>query len=148
MSAIQFNPTVTTYLNFNGRCEEAIEFYTGALGAKLIMLLRYKDNPEPLPPGVSHQGMEEKVMHTSFRIGDTVLMASDGGCKEGRKFEGFNLAFTVSTEAEADAAYVALAEGGEVQMPLMKTFFSPRFGMVADKFGIMWTIMVQGRQGA
>jgi PhnB protein len=148
MSPPEIKPTVNTYLNFNGRCEEAIQFYTHALGAKLGMMMRYKDNPDPLPPGVSHAGMEEKVMHAAFRIGDTVLMASDGGCKEGRSFQGFTLSLTVATESEADTLFTALAEGGEIQMPLMKTFFSPRFGMVADKFGIGWIVLVQGQHGS
>jgi PhnB protein len=145
MSATSINPTVNTYLNFNGRCEEAIDFYTHALGAKLMMLMRYKDNPDPLPPGVSHADMMEKVMHASFRIGDTVIMASDGGCKEERTFQGFTLSLTVATEAEADALFHALADGGEIYMPQMKTFFSPRFGMLADRFGIGWMVLVQGR---
>jgi PhnB protein len=143
MSATQINPTVNTYLNFNGRCEEAIAFYTQALGAKLILMMRYKDNPDPLPPGVSHAGMEEKVMHSSFRIGDTLVMASDGGCKEGQVFQGFNLSLTVSTEAEADALFNALADGGQIHMPQMKTFFSPRFGMLVDRFGICWVVLVE-----
>jgi PhnB protein len=148
MSATQATLSINTYLNFNGRTEEAIEFYTRALGAKIQMLMRYKDNPDPLPPGVSHAGMEEKVMHASFSIGETILMASDGGCKGDQKFRGFNLSLTVSTLAEAEALFAALAEGGEIQMPLMKTFFSPGFGMLADRFGVGWMIMVRGPQGA
>jgi PhnB protein len=144
MSSTQINPAVNVYLNFNGRCEEAIEFYTKAIGAELIMLMRYKDNPDPLPPGVSHEGMEQKIMHSSFRIGDTMVMAADGGCKPGQEFKGFTLSLTVDSEADADTLFAALAEGGEVHMPLMKTFFSPRFGMLADKFGVHWMVLMRG----
>jgi PhnB protein len=148
MSPSQINPAVNIYLNFNGRCEEAIEFYIQALGAKLTMMMRYKDNPDPLPPGVSHAGMEEKVMHASFRIGHNVIMASDGGCKASQEFKGFTISLTVANEVEADTLFGALADGGEVYMPLMKTFFSPRFGMIADKFGISWMVLVQGQAAA
>lgn len=114
---------IQPYLFFEGRCEEAIEFYKKALGAEVIMLLRYKDSPEPsqcpLPPGA-----ENKVMHSSFRIGETVLMASDGLCSGQPGFQGFSLSLSVKDEAEADRAFAALADGGQVQMPLGKTFFS------------------------
>lgn len=132
---------IQPYLFFEGRCEEAIEFYKKAFGAEVIMLLRYKDSPEPsqcpLPPGA-----EDKVMHSSFRIGETVLMASDGLCSGQPGFQGFSLSLSVKDEAEADRAFAALADGGQVQMPLGKTFFSPRFGMVADRFGVSWMIVV------
>jgi PhnB protein len=132
---------VQPYLFFDGRCEEAIEFYKKALGAEVKALLRFKDNPEA-QPGMTPPGSENKVMHANFRIGDTEVLASDGRCLGQPKFQGFSLSLWTKTEAEADKKFAALAEGGQVQMPLGKTFFSPRFGMVADKFGIGWMILV------
>jgi PhnB protein len=137
------NPRIVQpYLFFNGNCEAAIEFYREALGAEVEMMLRFKDSPEPPPPGAVPPGSENKIMHSSFRIGTTTLMASDGCSQEKAGFEGFSLSLTVPNEAEADRAFAALAEGGEVQMPLGKTFWSPRFGMVTDRFGVGWMIGV------
>ena len=139
---------IQPYLFFDGRCEEAIEFYRTALGAEVIMLMRFKDNPEPPKSSESGDackpapGTEDKVMHASFRIGDTTVMASDGHCKGQPSFQGFSLSLTVPTEAEADRLFTALADGGQVQMPLAKTFYSPRFGMAADRFGVSWMIYV------
>ena len=133
---------VRPYLFFNGRCEEAVEFYGKALGAEVEMLIRYKDSPEPPAPGTVPPGAEDKVMHTSVRIGDTTLMASDGGCSGQTSFQGFSLSIALPNEAEADRVFAALVEGGEVQMPLTKTFWTPRFGMVADRFGVSWMISV------
>jgi len=133
---------VQPYLFFDGRCEEALEFYRGALGAEVTMLLRMKDSPEPHEPGMLPPGAGDKVMHTSFRIGDTMLMASDGRCLGKPSFQGFSLSLSVPNEAEAERLFTALADGGQVQMPLAKTFFSPRFGMVADRFGVSWMIIV------
>jgi PhnB protein len=130
------NPLIQPYLMFGGRCEEALEFYRSALGAQIDMLMRYKDSPEAPPPG-----FDNKVMHASFRIGDNVIMASDG-CEEGQRFSGFSLSIAVATEAEADRFFTALCDGGQVQMPLDKTFWSPRFGMLTDRFGISWMINV------
>jgi len=107
------------------------------------MLLRYKDSPDPPPPDRVPPGSEDKVMHSSLRIGDSVVMASDGCCQGKPSFQGFSLSLTVPNEAEADRRFAALADGGQVQMPLMKTFFSPRFGMVADRFGVSWMVMVE-----
>ncbi len=135
------NTLVQPYLFFGGRCEEALEFYRTALGAEVDMLMRYKDSPEPQPPGMLPPGFENKVMHASFHIGATALMASDG-CGESQSFAGFSLSLAVPTEAEADRAFAALAEGGQVQMPLGKTFWSPRFGMLTDRFGIGWMVSV------
>jgi PhnB protein len=132
---------VQSYLFFDGRCEEAIEFYKKALGAKVEMLMRFKENPDP-QPGMAPPGSEDKIMHSCFRIGDTAVMASDGHAKGKPEFKGFSLAVTAKTEAEADSMFNALANGGQVQMPLTKTFFSPKFGMVADKFGVGWMVMV------
>ena len=132
---------IQPYLMFGGRCEEALEFYRTALGAQIDMLMRFKDSPEPPPSGMLPTGFENKVMHASFRIGDNILMASDG-CEEGQNFKGFSLSIAVATEAEADHFFAALSDGGQVQMPLEKTFWSPRFGMLTDRFGISWMINV------
>jgi PhnB protein len=133
---------IQPYLFFEGRCEEAIEFYRRALGAEVSMLMRYRENPEPPQPGMVPPGSEEKVMHASFRVGDTMVMASDGRCLGQPDFRGFSLSLIVKDVAEADRLFAALADGGKVQMPLAKTFFSPRFAMVADRFGVSWMIIV------
>lgn len=131
---------VQTYLFFGGRCEEAVEFYRRTLGAEVDMLMRYKESPEPPPPGMVPEGWEEKVMHTSFRIGETAVMASDG-CNDS-SFNGFSLSLTVPTEADAERVFAALAEGGKVEMPLGQTFWSPKFGMLTDRFGLGWMVTV------
>ena len=133
---------VQPYLFFDGRCEEAIEFYKRNLGATQSMLMRFKDSPEPQQPGMVPPGGENKVMHAQFQVGDTTVMASDGRCGGKPKFDGFALSLTFPTTAEAVRAFAALAEGGQVQMPLTETFFSPRFGMVADQFGVSWMVLV------
>ncbi len=133
---------VQAYLFFDGRCEEAVEFYKKALGAKVEILMRFKENPEPPQPGMVPPGSEDKIMHTCFRIGDTSVMASDGHCTGKPSFQGFSLSISAPNAAEADRLFAALADGGKVQMPLAKTFFSPRFGMVADRFGVSWMIIV------
>jgi PhnB protein len=133
---------VQPYLFFDGRCEEAVEFYRRALGAEVTMLMRFKDSPEPYAPGMVPPGAENKVMHTSFRIGETTVLASDGRCVGQPSFQGFSLSLTVPDDAEAERLFAALADGGQVQMPLAKTFFSPRFGMVADRFGVSWMVYV------
>jgi PhnB protein len=130
---------VQPYLFFDGRCEEALEFYKSALGADVQMLMRFKDNPEPQ---ANPAGAGDKVMHTSFRIGDTTVMASDGRCQGQPSFQGFALSLTAPDDAAAERLFAALAEGGQVQMPLAKTFFSSRFGMVADRFGVPWMVVV------
>jgi len=132
---------VQPYLFFDGRCEEALEFYKKALGAQIEMLMRFKDNPGPPQPGMCPPDSDDKVMHSSFRIGDTSVMASDGHCLGQPKFEGFSLSITASSEADAERMFNALAAGGQVRMPLAKTFFSPRFGMVADRFGVGWMVI-------
>ncbi|SDY02269.1 VOC family protein [Nitrosomonas sp. Nm33] len=138
------NTCIEPYLFFSGRCEEALDFYRTALGAQVEILLRHKDSPEPSPPGMLPPGGENKIMHTTFRIGTTTLMASDG-CQEGAGFSGFSLSLSVPTEAEADRAFAALADGGQVQMSLTKTFWSPCFGMLTDRFGVGWMITVATR---
>lgn len=133
------SPLIEPYLFFGGRCEEALEFYGKALGAKVEMLMRFKDSPEPAQPGMVPPGFENKVMHASFRVGDCVVMASDG-CDESKGFEGFSLSLNVANEGEARKAFDALSDGGKVTMPLSKTFWSPCFGMLTDRFGIGWMI--------
>jgi PhnB protein len=131
---------IQPYLNFDGRCEEAINFYKKALGAELTGLMRYSETPDAPPPGMVAPGSENKVCHAAFRIGESTVMASDGGCRGKSDFQGITLNLSVANEAEADRAFAALAEAGKVTMPLMKTFFSPRFGMVQDRFGVSWMI--------
>jgi PhnB protein len=131
---------VQSYLCLDGKCEEAIEFYKRALGAEVITLMRYKDSPEPPPPGCAPMD-SNKVMHAQFRVGDTILMASDGRASGHPSFQGISLSLTMPTEAEAKRAFNALADGGLVQMPLAKTFFSACFGMVADRFGVTWMVL-------
>jgi PhnB protein len=135
---------VQAYLFFDGRCEEAVEFYRGALGAEVEMLLRYKDSPEPPPPGMVPPGSENRVMHASLRIGETTVMASDGECQGRPSFQGFSLSLALTDVAQADRYFNALADGGQVQMPLAETFWSPRFGMVTDRFGVSWMVNVVG----
>lgn len=141
MSTTQIR-VIEPYLFFNGRCEEALEFYRRALGAEIEMIMRYKESPEPPPPGRVPPGFEDKVMHASFRVGGTHVMASDGCSNEKARFEGFRLAISVNTEADADRVFKALAQGGQVSMPLSKTFWSPRFGMVTDQYGVGWMVSV------
>ncbi|HEX2135849.1 MAG TPA: VOC family protein [Microvirga sp.] len=134
---------IQPYLYFDGRCEEALEFYRRALGAEVTMLMRFRDAPDPPPPGMIAPGSEGKIMHASFRLGEATVLASDGRCQGQPEFRGFSLSLSVASEAEADRVFAALAEGGQVQMPLGKTFFSPRFGMVADRFGVSWMVIVE-----
>jgi len=134
---------VQPYLNFDGRCEEAIEFYKTNLGAQVVMLMRFKDNPEPPKPGTVPPGIENKVMHAALRIGDTTLFASDGHALGRTKFEGITLSLSVANDAEAERVFNALANnGGKITMPLAKSFFSSRFGMLADRFGVGWMVSV------
>jgi PhnB protein len=132
---------IEPYLFFNGNCEEAVEFYKRALGAEVLMLMRYKESPEPPPPGMVPAGWDNRVMHTTLRIGDANVMASDG-CSEGANFQGFSLSLALKNEAAAGRAFNALADGGKVQMPLGKTFWSPCFGMLTDRFGVGWMVTV------
>jgi PhnB protein len=132
---------VQPYVFFDGRCDEALEFYRAALGAEVTTLMRFKEAPDQ---SMISPGSADKVMHANVRIGETSILVSDGRCQGKPNFEGFALTITASTEAEADRVFGALADGGTVQMPLAKTFFSPRFGMLADRFGVMWMVIVQG----
>ena len=130
------------YLFFDGRCEEALTFYRKTLGAEVTMMMRFKEAPEKPPPGAVAPGSDDKIMHSSFRIGETNIMASDGGCSGNTSFKGFSLSLDAKDEADAKRLFAALGDGGEVQMPLSKTFFSPAFGMLADKFGLGWMVML------
>jgi PhnB protein len=136
---------VQPYLNFNGRCQEAIDFYRKALGAEVAMLMHFKDCPEPQQNSMISPENKDKVMHAALKIGDTTIFASDGGCTGATDFQGISLALNPKNEAEAKRLFGALADGGQVQMPLTKTFFSPSFGMLADRFGVAW--MVVAAQG-
>src|SRR5580698_6812254 len=138
-------PTATAiqpYLFFNGRCEEALEFYRTAVGAEIVMLMRFKDSPEPHPPGMLPPGFEDKVMHATVRIGASTILASDGRCAGTTNFDGFSLHLLAANEAEVDRLFDALAEGGDIGMPLAKTFWNPRFGMLTDRFGVGWMVSV------
>jgi PhnB protein len=128
MNTTKDNRTIQPYLFFNGNCEEAVECYRKALGAEVEMMMRFKESPEPQPPGTVPPGFDNKIMHASFRVGQTTVMASDGSSAGGEK--------------EADRVFAALADGGQVRLPLTKTFFSPRFGMLEDRFGVGWMIVV------
>ena len=134
--------SIQSYLWFGGRCEEALDFYRRAAGAKVELMMHFNESPEPMP-GMIQAGFETKVMHCEFRIGDTVVMASDG-MNDQSHFSGFSLALSVPTEADCDRIFNALADGGQVQMPLGKTFWSPRYGMLTDRFGMGWMVMMPG----
>ena len=134
---------IEPYLFFNGRCDEAIEFYRRTLGAEVTVLMRFKDSPEPPPPGAVPPGFENKVMHANLRIGESVVMVSDGNCPEQAGFKGFSLSITLSSVEAAERVFAALSDGGQVQMPLTKTFWSPAFGMCTDRFGVGWMVNVQ-----
>lgn len=139
---------VQPYLFFDGRCDEAIKFYRDAIGAEVHMLMRYKESPQPTPPGMIPDNWGDKVMHACLQIGDTHVMASDG-CTDGQpSFKGFSLSLIVGNEAEADRRFAALSDGGQVRMPLGKTFFSPRFGMLVDRFGISWMVIMPAEAAA
>jgi len=130
---------VQPYLFFEGRCQEALEFYRRAIGAEVTALMRFKESPDP---GMVQPGAEDKVMHASFKVGETTVLASDGRCGGHPSFQGFALSLTVGSESEADRMFTALVDGGQVIMPLTTTFFSPRFGMTTDRFGVSWMVYV------
>ena len=133
---------IQPYLFFNGRAEEALNFYKRAVGAEVTTLMRFKDSPETSPTGMVPKSWSDKVMHANVRIGDTQVMASDGCSEEQLTFRGFSLSLAVKSVAEADRCFNALADGGKVDMPLSKTFWSARFGMVTDRFGVAWMVGV------
>ena len=135
------NTSIQPYLFFNGRCEEALRFYEEALDAKVEMMMRFGESPEPPPPGAVPDNYDDKIMHATFHVGDNTLLASDG-CEPESKFGGFSLSITAADEAQATRMFNALAEGGTISLPLTKTFFSPCFGMLTDKFGLGWMVGV------
>ncbi|WP_018991124.1 VOC family protein [Aromatoleum toluclasticum] len=132
---------VQPYLFFDGRCDEAIALYRKVLGAEVTMLMRFRESPDPAPSGVLPVGSEDKVMHANLSFGDTQVMVSDGRCTGQPGFQGFALTVNLADVAEVERVFGALADGGQVQMPLERTFWSPRFGMLADRFGVSWMVM-------
>ena len=131
---------VQPYLNFNGRCQEAIDFYKRAVGAEVITVMHFKDCPEPQQGMVTPEN-KDKVMHAALKIGDSTVLASDGRCAGKPNFEGISLTLQAKNDAEANRLYGALADGGQAQMPLAKTFFASSFGMLADRFGVNWMVI-------
>jgi len=139
---------IQPYLFFGGRCQEALDFYKGALGAQVTMLMRFDESPAPVPEGMLAPGFEKKVMHSSFLVNGALVMASDGCRAEDGGFHGFSLVLSTADEGEARRAFAALSEGGAVTMPLGKTFWSPCYGMVKDRFDVHWQVMVPGGEPA
>lgn len=139
------NTQIQPYLFFGGRCKEALDFYQAKLGAEIEMMMHFNESPDPVPSEMLQPGFEAKVMHAAFRIGDTTILASDG-CDDTSSFSGFSLALSAPTEAEVDRIFAALSDGGKIQMPLAKTFWSARYGMLTDRFGIGWMVMVPAEQ--
>jgi len=139
---------IQPYLYFGGRCQEAVDFYRDVLGAEVQMLMRFSESPEQPPPGMVPDGWGDKIMHVCLKVGDTLMMASDGCGTTASSFQGFSLALSVPNEGEADRKFGALSEGGQVTMPLGKTFFSPRFGMLVDRFGVSWTVVAEAEAAA
>jgi PhnB protein len=137
------NGHIMPYLFYEGRCEEAIEFYKKAVGAEVQFMMRIKESPEPQPPGSTPPGCEDKILYARVRIGKSFLSMGDARCSGKPNFDGFSLSLLVATAEEAERAFKALADGGQVRMPLAKTFFSPSFGMVADRFGLGWMVLVE-----
>jgi PhnB protein len=134
---------VQPYLFFEGRCEEALEFYQRAIGAKVTFMMRNHESPEPHAPGALPAGAERKVLHAAFQVGDTTILASDGMCSGAPSFQGVSLALEVENAAAAERRFAALADGGTVRQPLITTFFSSKFGVVSDRFGVSWMIVVE-----
>jgi len=139
---------VQPYLMFGGRCEEAVNFYRDAVGAEVQMLMRFKESPEATPPGMVPDNWGDKIMHSAFKIGDTLIMASDGCNSTQTGFQGISLALSVANPAEAEKKFAALSQGGQVTMPLTKTFFSPSFGTLNDRFGVSWMVVVEAEATA
>ena len=133
---------VQTTLNFYGRTEEALLFYGKTIDAETLFLMRFRDCPDPSP---SRPGLEEKIFHATFRIGSTEIRASDCGCEKPptrTTFAGFSLLLGVEIPQEAEHFFSALSDDGQIQIPLQETFFAERYGIVVDRFGISWKIVV------
>ena len=137
---------INNYLFFSGNCENALNFYTEKLGANIHFLMRFSDSPEPLPADLSAPDYQNKIMHAEFTIGNTRFLTSDG-CGDGTNMSGFSLALTLETPEEVNKVFSALAKDGTVNMPLAKTFWSPLYGQVTDKFGVDWMVMLPGNKG-
>jgi PhnB protein len=133
---------VQPYVFFDGRCEEAIEFYKKALGAECTFMMRFKESPDGMPG----HGSPEKIMHAFFTVGGTGIVASDGYAKGNPEFKGFSLSISAKNIEEAERIFAALSDGGKVTQPLIEAFFSPRFGMVNDRFGLGWMVVVDQPQ--
>ncbi|QEG40903.1 hypothetical protein UC8_29210 [Roseimaritima ulvae] len=140
-TAVLRDGTLAPYLFFAGRCDEALDFYQQALGASVLMRMRFSESPDPVPEGMLQQGFENKIMHATFQIGTQTILCSDG-CDDKPSFDGFRLSLSFPSEDACRRIFDALAEGGKVDMPLDKTFWSPLYGMVTDKFGVGWMVMV------
>jgi len=139
--------SINTYIFFKGRCEEALDYYTAHLGAEVTCLIRFNEAPEPAPEGMLPEGYENKVMHSQFKVANAEIFASDG-CEPDKVTEGFSLALTIRSRDEAERVFNALADGGTVDMPLTRTFWSPLYGQVTDKFGVRWMVMLPGNDQA
>ncbi len=135
---------VQSYLFFEGKCEEAIEFYKKAIGAKLLMMMRMKEAPDPEMAKNLPKEHGEKIMHASIRVGESTIMMSDGRVQGNAQFKGFALSLDVPNIPEAQRLFAALSEGGEMVMPLTETFWAERFGMAKDRFGVMWMVNFEG----
>ena len=135
--------TVQPYLFFDGKCEEAIEFYKSAIGAEVEMLMRFSENPDKPDPSHMPPNSENKVMHAAFKVGGTQILASDGHCAGKPSFQGFGLTLGAKSDAEAEKLFGAVGKGGQVLQPLTKTFFASKFGMVTDRFGVMWMVITE-----
>ncbi len=129
---------VQPYLSFEGRAQEAIDFYKKALGAEVEAIMQFKDAPPDMQANMPNK---DKVMHSAFKVGDTTIMATDGQCSGKAEFSGITLTIQANSDAEAEKLFNALAQGGKVNMPMSETFFATRFGMVADKFGVGWMVL-------
>jgi len=129
---------VQPYISFEGRAQEAIDFYKTALGAEVEVVMQFKDAPPDMQANMPNK---DKVMHSAFKVGDTTIMATDGQCSGKSEFSGITLTIQANSDAEAEKLFNALAQGGKVNMPMSETFFATRFGMVADKFGVSWMVI-------
>ncbi|MGH8443665.1 MAG: VOC family protein [Solimonas sp.] len=132
---------IQAYLAFDGRCEEALEFYREAIGAEITSLMRFSECPDPMPPDMLPPGSEHKIMHSAFRVAGQELLASDGNCAGKSKFDGFSLALSVADPQTAQRYFKALGHGGQIHQPLIKTFFASSFGVVNDRFGVSWMVL-------
>jgi PhnB protein len=137
---------IQPYLSFEGRAKEAIEFYKSAIGAKVDVIMHFKDAPPEMQSQMSPES-KDKVMHAAFKVGDTQVLASDGNCSGKASFSGVSLTLNAANSAEAEKLFGALGNGGQVTMPMSETFFAHRFGMLADKFGVNWMVIAPKEMG-